>query len=73
MVALLMRTLVLAVVAVVAMQATALFLYLFFGVPFARGFAVGAVLGIATAGLCGWLLWRLDEERGTVAPHRRRS
>jgi hypothetical protein len=64
MVPLLMRILVLAIVAFVAMQATALFLYLFFGVPFARGFAAGAVLGIAAAGLCAWLLWLLESEDG---------
>lgn len=70
MVPLLMRVLALLAVAFVAMQATALFLFLFFGVPFTQGFAAGALIGVAAAGLCGWLLWRLDEEQGTAVPRR---
>ncbi len=69
MVPLLLRIVVLAVVAIVAMQVTALFLFLFFGVPFARGFTAGALVGCAAAGLCGWLLWLLESEDGTAEPN----
>mgnify|MGYP001168850727 CR=1 FL=1 len=67
MIAALMRTLGLLIVAFIVMQAVALFLFVFFSVSFARGFTAGAAVGIVAAALCGFLWVRLDAEQ---EPHR---
>jgi len=73
MLPLLLRILALLAVAFVAMQATALFLYLFFSVPFAQGLTADAVFGVAAAGRCGWLLWLLESDDRAAEPHCRDS
>ncbi|HZQ37506.1 MAG TPA: hypothetical protein VFD32_16355 [Dehalococcoidia bacterium] len=73
MLPLLMRVLALLAAAFVVMGASALFLYLFFGTPFAQGFAAGAIVGVAAAGLCAWLLWLLETEDGRAPTNRHHS